>query len=48
MAFNTDVTRRRVVATRGLDSAFLRCMSADLLAVRPILSTAYVEEVTNE
>ena len=41
--FNTDATRRMVVATRGLDMAFLRCISADLLAVRPILSTAYQE-----
>jgi hypothetical protein len=34
------VIRRMVVATRGLDSAFLICVSTVLLAVRPTLSVA--------
>jgi hypothetical protein len=37
---NIAVIRRSVVATRGLESAFLMWVSAVRLAVRPILSTA--------
>lgn len=40
---NTAVIRRRVVATRGFDNAFLICVSAVLLAVRPTLSVAYTK-----
>lgn len=40
---NTAVIRRRVVATRGFDSAFLICVSAVLLAARPTLSVAYIK-----
>lgn len=39
------VIRRKVVATRGLDSTFLTCVSAVLLAVRPTLSVAYSHEL---
>jgi hypothetical protein len=38
------VMRRRVVATRGLEMAFLTWVSIVLLAVFPTLSTAYKEE----
>lgn len=40
MKLNTAVMRLMVVARRGLDNAFLTCVSTVLRAVRAILSIA--------
>jgi hypothetical protein len=44
---NIAVIRLIVVATRGFDKTFFMCVSVVRLAVRPILSTAFIQETNH-